>query len=137
MIYSNSRKGLKLFYNLRTLKSFRPTIGSNDRLLLIPALKPHINHLHITLHLNNWLFIHPVNTQSSHEGFPFLISQADPKVDHKSKGKALHQVSSQGPVTSANFGDWIIKIWAKTWDKIIIQALQKPSTTPNSHPGDP
>ena len=65
-------------------------------LLLVSTLEFCIHNLHVTLNLNYRLLLHPVNSQSSHEGLSLFLSQADPQVDHKSRDQALHQVSVRG-----------------------------------------
>ena len=76
-----------------SLKTLEPTIGFNGRPVISPTLKLCIHYLHIALHLDYRMILHLIHSQSSHEHFPFLLSQADPQVDHKSRDQALHQVS--------------------------------------------
>ena len=70
MIYSD-RKGLKSFYNLRSLSS-----------LLDQSLDP-MADLPLTL-LSSLELLHLINTSSSQQSISLLISQANSQVDHKS-----------------------------------------------------
>ena len=86
------------FYNLRSLSrlSDQPLDQMVD-LLLISTLKLSIHNLQVTLYLNHRVILHLILFKISQEGLSFCLSQADPQVDCKSIGQALHQASRQGP----------------------------------------
>ena len=65
--------------------------------LLISALKVSISDFHVPHHLHHRLF-HPVHTRGSQEHSPFLFTQTDLEVDHKSRDQVLLQVSRQDPL---------------------------------------
>src|ERR1700743_1123758 len=88
------RNSLKIILRLEEpLRILKPTSGSTSRPVLISTLKFHINHLHISDHLDHRSLLHPINYHSSQEGVPFLFREANHQVYRKSRDQALNQAA--------------------------------------------